>query len=113
MTKIDVSRFSMWTDTVSEPIPEGSVKIHVIAILAYAIGMIAYIILAAIDFANFQSPVIFEAQETGRFDAVPLNVTIDCQDCRRFLNRNPDGSLWRISWDYAGVPGGCAARSPG
>ena len=113
LKKVDVSRMSMWTESVSEPIPDGSVKIHGLAILVYVAAMIAYIVFAAIDWVNFERPVLFSSQETKRFDAVALNFTIDCQDCRRFLRRNPDGSLWKISWDYSGVTGGCAARSPG
>ena len=105
-----VTNLSFWASSVSEPVT--TPKLHLLALLVYVAGMIAYVVIASIGWSNAERPVLFEAQETKNYAAVPLNFTIDCQDCRRFVHRNPEGWLWKLSWDYSSVPGGCAARSP-
>lgn len=105
-----VTGLSLWTQSVSEPVK--TPKLHLLALVVYVAGMIGYMVIASIGWSNTERPVVFEAQETHYHAAVPLNFTIDCQDCRRFVQRNPEGWLWKLSWDYSRVPGGCAARSP-
>ena len=74
--------------------------------------MLAYSVWAVVDFVNYERPILFESQATNSFGAVPLDVSIDCKDCRRFIDKFPDGRLWSLSWDYSALPGGCAALSP-
>ena len=105
-----VTKVSLWTSAPTEPVTMP--WIHLVALTFYAVGMLAYIVLASIQWATFERPVNFEAQETRVYKPVPLNFSIDCQDCRRFPDRRPDSSLWRLSWDYSTLSGGCAARSP-
>lgn len=102
--------WSFWSSSVTEDVEMPT--IHLVALVVYTVLMGIYIVYASISFANYERPVLFESQETKLFDAVPLNFTIDCRDCRRFPSRSPDSSLWTLSWDYSSLPGGCAARSP-
>ena len=100
---------SRWGNAVKEP--SGLPKLHVLALGLYAGAMLAYTAYCVVVFFNFVQPLVFERQESGRHGAAPLDVEIDCQDCRRFPPRNPEGWLWKLSWDYSHVPGGCAAAS--
>ena len=85
---------------------------HVVALVIYAAGMAAYSVFAIVDWVNAERPVLFSSEETRHFESMPLNVSIDCVDCRRFLTRAQDSAKWKLSWDYSGLPNGCAARSP-
>lgn len=104
------NNYSFWASTVSEPV--AMPKIHIVALVTYLLLMVAYSVWAVYDFVNYERPVLFESQETNSFGAVPLDISIDCKDCRRFLEKFPDGSLWSLNWDYSALPGGCASRSP-
>ena len=101
---------SMWTSPLTEPVEWPT--LHLLAFVLYGAGMIYYIVTASIAWANYERPVLFETQPTSNFDVVPLNFSIDCRDCRRFVSRQPDSRLWTLSWDYTDVPGGCAERNP-
>ena len=85
---------------------------HVVALVIYAAGMAAYSVFAIVDWVNAERPVLFSSEETRHFESMPLNLSIDCVDCRRFLTRAQDSAKWKLSWDYSGLPNGCAARSP-
>lgn len=106
-----VQSLSFWTEPVTDDVAFPTV--HLIALIVYAVGLSIYAVYAALDWTQFERPALFESQETSSFDVVPLNFTIDCQDCRRNLFRHgSSGELWRLSWDYTHLAEGCAARSP-
>lgn len=87
-------------------------RVHLLALALYVAGMAAYSVFAIVDWVNAERPVLFSSEETKHFESVPLNVSIDCIDCRRFLMRSQDSAKWKLSWDYSGLPNGCAVRSP-
>ena len=101
-----IQSLSMWTSTVSEKVERP--RIHAVALIAYIVLMICYSILAVIDWSQYATPVKYESVEARSFEAVALDMEIDCQDCRRNIFRRPNGELWRLSWDYTSVAGGCA-----
>ena len=114
---------SYWSEPVKQNVQAPG--IHLLAIALYAIGMAAYCVFAAIDFANYPTPTIFESAEANAFAPVPLVFDIDCQDCRVAAGVAgqqshpgvPAGwvdkkTLWILKWDYTALPGGCAARAP-
>eukprot|EP01047_Picozoa_sp_COSAG01_P017240 COSAG01_NODE_908_length_12794_cov_119.794171_12_plen_722_part_00 len=103
---------SLWAASPTEPVEDGMVWVHLLSMISYAVLIIAYTCHALVVWANFEAPILFESQETSQYPPVPLDFSIDCQDCRRSYARRMNGELWRLSWDYSMVPGGCAARDP-
>jgi hypothetical protein len=115
--------FSHWVEPVKEDVEAPA--LHLVAILAYGVGMILYCVFAGINFVNYPTPTVFESAEANTFAPVPMNVDIDCQDCRvapgipgqlgrpgvpkEWMDKK---TLWILSWDYTALPGGCAARAP-
>ena len=111
MRKVEgLAYHSRWGNAVKEPI--GLPKLHVLALALYAGAMLAYTAYCIVVFFNFVQPLVFERQESGRHGAAPLDVEIDCQDCRAHRVVWHDSEVWKLSWDYSSLPGGCAGTSP-
>ena len=114
---------SHWVEPVKEDVEAPA--LHLVAMLVYGIGMILYCVFAGINFVNYPTPTVFESAEANAFAPVPMNVDIDCQDCRvapgipgqmgrpgvpkSWIDKK---TLWILRWDYTAMPGGCAARAP-
>jgi len=105
-TKKTAQNWSLWAGSVSEEVKLP--KVHLLAVGVYVALMIAFAVTAIIDYVNYEPPTLFSSLEAGGFGAVALNYSIDCRDCRRFMGQLPDGALWKLSWDYTNLAGGCA-----
>jgi hypothetical protein len=121
--KQTANSLSYWSEPVKEEVQHKF--IHLFALVLYAAGMLLFVIWAAINFATFPLPTVFESAPANDFAPVALEFAIDCQDCRVVpgipgqgapagvpSEWNDKQTLFILAWDYTSVPGGCAARSP-
>ena len=71
---------SYWSEPVREEVEHK--YFHLVAILAYAVGILLFIVYSAVAWVNYPTPSVFESAESNTYAPVPLDFSIDCQDCR-------------------------------